>query len=144
MCQELCWVLYLFISGNSVLWGRCDYCLVLQKQKLRHRGTAQGLTADGLWSQNVNAKRTPWQVHLRTTLGQGLPWWPSGWESTFQYRRHAFDPWLGAGGGGWLRSSGQLSLCSTARETPLQQIEEPLRCSEDPVQPEKRKDYSGL
>ena len=26
----------------------------------------------------------------------------------------------------------------------MQQIEEPLRCSEDPVQPEQRKEYSGL
>ena len=25
----------------------------------------------------------------------GLPWWPSGEESTCQWRRHGFDPWVG-------------------------------------------------
>ena len=26
---------------------------------------------------------------------RGLPWWPSGKESTCQSRRHKFDPWSG-------------------------------------------------
>ena len=25
----------------------------------------------------------------------GLSWWSSGKESTFQFREHGFDPWLG-------------------------------------------------
>ena len=29
------------------------------------------------------------------TIGLGLPWWHSGWESACQCKRHGFEPWSG-------------------------------------------------
>ena len=34
-----------------------------------------------------------WNKNLCREIGTGLPWWPSGWESTSQGRWGGFDPW---------------------------------------------------
>ena len=76
------------------------------------------------------------------TLPSGLPWWFSGKESSYQYRRHRFDPWshlpqsnlahvpqlLSLCSGAWELQL--LSLCTTAAEvcmprTPAPQQEKP-------------------
>ena len=33
-----------------------------------------------------------WRCYQRS--GRELPWWSSGWKSTFQCREHGFNPWL--------------------------------------------------
>ena len=41
----------------------------------------------------------------------GLPWWLSGEESAYQFRKHGFNPWSGKVS----HASGQLSLCPGTR-----------------------------
>ena len=54
------------LSPNGQMWPR-----------LGQSGTHSGPWVRGLWAK------------------EGLPWWISGKESTCQFRRHRFDPWVG-------------------------------------------------
>ena len=46
-------------------------------------------------------------------FSEGLPWWSSGEESTFQCRGRRFDPWLGTKSP---HATGQLSLPNATPE----------------------------
>ena len=46
---------------------------------------------------------------------RGLPWWCSGWESTWHCRGHGFEPWSGR----IPHAAEQLSPCATATEPAL-------------------------
>ena len=35
-----------------------------------------------------------WNLNRRKYVSDGLPWWPTGWESTYQCRRLEFNPWV--------------------------------------------------
>ena len=83
-------------------WGQC------QGGRRDHHASGSAGEATTTYWVRVTAKRLEVQKPSTNTpswcrecfeqssakiIGVGLPWWLSGKESTYQCRRHAFDPW---------------------------------------------------
>ena len=58
------------------------------KSQLFHR-------ASGSWSRQTCRHFLSMNEYIQGRPFCGLPWWLSGKESTCQYRRHGFNPWVG-------------------------------------------------
>ena len=100
---------------NNQSCKQSKYCTLLGD---KHQTFNQGLSGH----DSVILERIPGSRLLKKTAVStfkiwrlGLPWWFSGKESTFQFRRHGFDPWSGK----ISLATEQQVMCTTAFESVL-------------------------